>query len=222
LFGPIELPVPFIPQQPGLCGAACAQMVLCARDAIGSSPDEQRRLWADIQAHTRRTTPSPHRRKCTTCGFFARQICERFGDSAQCWCTHPRALAVTLNRRLDGESSFAVVTGDERAITATALNRIDHGIASVMLVYGTRHWVVVHGYTPVEDGGMVLGNHRVSHIHILNPQGRDAHDAHRAIPIRAWMADYMAVVPFGAYSDRCVLVTEKESGDRFASHRLAD
>jgi len=207
---PVVVPVTFISQQPGLCGAACAQMLLHARGAVGTSLDEQFALWDDIKAHTQRTQPNPHVPRRTVCGSFDNQICERDGDHAQCWCTHPRALATTLNTRLDGASSFAPTAGDEQAVTAIALERIDRGIPSAMLVYGTRHWVIVHGYTPVEEGGMVLGNHRVSQIHIRNPQYIDANGAQHAFDIDEWMANFMAVVEFGEYSGRCVIVTEEE------------
>jgi hypothetical protein len=206
---PVVLPVTFIPQQPGLCGAACAQMLLNARGAAGTSLEEQFALWAEIQSHTQRTRPNPPGNKCTVCGFFDNQICERDVNCAQCWCTHPRALATTLNARLDGASSFAPTRGGEQAVTAMALDTIDRGIPSVMLVYGTRHWVVVHGYTPVEEGGMVLGNHRVSHIHVRDPKWQDAEHGNLAIPVGKWMADYMANVEFGEFRQTCVVVTEE-------------
>jgi hypothetical protein len=204
---PIVLPVTFISQLPGLCGAACAQMLLNARGIGGTSDEDQEALWQDIKAHTVRKGANPAGDKCSFCGVFDTQICEPSGDCAQCWCTHPKALADTLNARLPG-ASFGVRIGTEEEVTAIAINSINRHVPAVMLVYGARHWVVVNGYTPVASGGLVFGEHRVSQIHILNPEWLAADNTRLAVVAEDWTAFYMAEVPFGTFKDSCVVVAE--------------
>jgi len=205
---PVVVPVPFISQQPGLCGAACAQMLQNARGIGGDSIEEQKAIFKDIQSHTVQIEENPDGDQFSVCGFFEGQICELYGEDVQCWCTHPRALAETLNARLDG-AAYEAFAGTEDEVTATAIDNINRGIPAVMLVYGMRHWLVINGYTPVESGGMVFGNHRVSEIHILNPEWEGADDTRFAVVAEDWTAFYMATVPFGEYLGRCVVVADE-------------
>lgn len=209
----VQPPVALIHQKRGLCGAACAQMILYARGRTTTAVADQDQLWLDIQANTRnpRGNPAPGGGAASPCGGFVNQICEAC-EPKYCWCTHPTALASTLNVRLKAATYDVIVDASELGLTARALANVRRNIAPVVLVFGVKHWVVVRGY--VDDpqrAGMTFDGQRVSDIFVHNP----AWTAPRAsMSASHWISYYMREILCGTYAEKWVMVGSSDGAKR--------
>ena len=86
----------------GLCGAACAHMVLHARGLCGTTRGEQNDLWDAIIRNTPDESSAPPGAACS--GFVPKTFVGMVHDACTgrvlCWCTYPRALTATLTQKL--------------------------------------------------------------------------------------------------------------------------
>jgi hypothetical protein len=186
----VTLGITWVQQHPGLCGPACATMILDARGIHVPLP----RLWADVKDNTPGPAGPPN--PGTLCGQFPTQICEACGTASFCWCSHPSALVQTLNQHLQQKDYLEHVVSSEADVTARAVASIDSGVAPVVLVYGLMHWVVMYGYRC--DGTKGLN---VTHVLIHDPAdppgiGEMLTDG---VPVSDWRADYLEQGECGRY-----------------------
>ena len=190
----MQLLVNFVHQKPGLCGAACAQMILNAHAKIGLGPADQDLIWAAIKQNTIRPKPNPSGTIFTGCAF-TNQVCEKCSGESFCWCTFPAALAATISQYVPGTYSLAAA-GTEAALTGRVVASLDAGVAPAVLVYGRRHWVVVYGYLPAPTGDP-------SYLYLHNPEWLAPKNA---TPIADWYATYLRTIDCGNYMNESVMV----------------
>ena len=189
------LSVSFIPWvRNGLCGAACAQMVLSARALRPSTPDAQELIWLDIQ---KLTSGKTSKLSCCSSAItgFPNQIREarRNAACAICWATFPTALDAVL--------TDAIGTGTPVTLTALAnqdnANNVIRACLSrngipVVLVRKGKHWVVVSNWA----------NAGTKPVTVFDP----ADDAPTEMTKTRWNARMMAAVNFGRYAGKYVVV----------------
>jgi hypothetical protein len=199
--------VNFIPQQVGLCGAACAQMILAAQGRVSASMTDQTMLWGRIKANT---IGNGRGHSVTLCPHFNTQICEHCKPSGEfCWCTHPDALAQTI-----AGYQVPVVRrslGSEPTLTAQVVNAISVGVqtgtglAPIVLVHEATHWVVVYGFVHDETGqsGRRIGGFNVTELLVHDPE-LDASNDHCTIDV--WFALYLRDIDCGAFAGQQVMV----------------
>ena len=187
----------WVHQHPGLCGPACATMILDARGIHVPLPQ----LWTDVKNNT--PGPTGPANPGSLCGQFPKQVCEACGTTPFCWCSHPAALVATLNQHLQQPDYLEHVVAAESDATAHAVSSIDSGLAPVVLVYGLMHWVVMYGYRC--DGSQ---GRTVTHVLIHDPA--DSPDIGEllteGIPISDWHADYLSGGDCGHYKDAWVVL----------------
>jgi hypothetical protein len=126
-------------------------MILHAKGLVGDDLAALDALWAEIKTKTALEPPgNGNPNGLAPCGHFSGQICEacKTGRSF-CWCTVPAALAATLNDKLKSNDVAVHKEAHEEDITTRAVQSIDQGTAAGVLVHHGTHWVVVHGYLPV-------------------------------------------------------------------------
>jgi hypothetical protein len=185
------MPVTFIKQNRiGLCGAACAQMVLHVKNLIGTSPVEQETLWTEIKERTRgRSNNCP---KGSPCGKFDHQICECSGSVSACWCTHPDPLNETLLAHDPATAVHVIRRSDEDVANGRIKACLTRGGFPAVLVNSGKHWVVVDGF----DENLAFP------VSILNP----ALNGQISITLGAWNAEYMSVPTVGTLANKYVVV----------------
>src|SRR5439155_14711175 len=111
-------------------------------------------LWTEIKTNTIPPGPAPAGSPVPPCQGFGNQICESCPPpfTPFCWCTHPSALAATINMHLGGGAAVVSTDASEDAITARAIASINNGLGAAVLVHHGTHWVVVFGYVPTVLG----------------------------------------------------------------------
>jgi peptidase C39-like protein len=192
----LTLPVTFCKQnRNGLCGAACAQMVVSSQTKFDTGSKQQDTLWEDIKALT--TTPS----NVTTgdpagddspCESFPKKICEACRPQSFCWCAFPTTLKAIIRELAPATAVRVITSAKQKAITGKVLTCLRRGIAPVVLVSRATHWVVVNGFDEDSD-------HQVS---LLNP----AFDAQIAVSLDDWNVWYLDVGGCGIYKNKYVVV----------------
>jgi hypothetical protein len=198
---PNPLNVAWLPQTDGLCGAACAQMILNAQGKAGSDLATLNALWSDIKTNTIPPGPNPAGSPVPACGGFGNQICEKCHPplSRFCWCTHPSALAATINMHLRGGAAAAISSdASEDVITARAIASVNNGLAAAVLVHFGTHWVVVFGYEPT-----VLGpGQTATHVMIRDSE----HGDRIVITMSVWANSYLTPPRCGKLKQHFVTV----------------
>jgi hypothetical protein len=134
----------------GLCGAACAQMVLYERGVVGATPNDQEALWTLIKDLTNGPSSAPQGAACSGLvpeifNGMIRDACG--GYVVKCWCTHPNALKATLKAKLAAGAPITLskIADEDRA--NTAIRRcLQRGGLPIVLVNSANHWVVVDGW----------------------------------------------------------------------------
>jgi len=187
--------VSFIPWvSNGLCGPACAQMVLYSRALTTASGDDQLNIWKDIQGFTEGPTSAV---SCCSSVIddFDNMIREVRGGAkcAICWATFPTALEKLLIDAL-GAGMLVRVTDTPDQDTANGIIRacLGRGGVPVVLVKKGKHWVVVASWA---NGGS-------KPVTIFDP----ADDAPEGLTVGQWNARMMVKVNFGTYDGMYVVV----------------
>jgi hypothetical protein len=170
-------------KQDGLCGAACAQMVLHARGLIGTTQNEQDDLWAKIQANTHGQS-SAGQAACTGVlpvqPFYGmiRDACD--AATVKCWCTHPNALKLTLKERLPvGVPLTLSKIADEDLANKKIITCLNRGGLAIVLINNANHWVVVDSW-----------DENASEVEMIDPAvGEPA-----PILVNDWINDHMSAV----------------------------
>jgi hypothetical protein len=190
-------PVTFIPQiKSGLCGAACAQMILNSQGLIGTSQNDQLQVWSEIKGFTGggpilppgATDSSP----CESGASFPQKICEPCAPQPFCWCTHPAALQAMLDSYLPNRSVAMFQFKRQDDVTKRVEACIKLGLAPIVLVRAGSHWVVVDEIDPTA----------LYPISLLNP----ALDAQKGIKMGKWRTHYLQVPQCGKFKDKHVVI----------------
>lgn len=204
----VDLNIELIPQLSGLCGPACAQMILHWKlpAEFDDHDQTQRDIWTNIQKLTDGPGPDPPPKNgLGSCPSFPQQICEC--KSQLCWCTHPTALSAELGSCLSPEA-FTVVTVNAPSkdqLTLQVLQILGDGWAPVVLVHRGSHWVVVEGCDYTDGSPIDL---RTLTLQILDPE--------LPAPLNGvrdtfWNGLYLSAVWCGAYKDNYVMVAPVEA-----------
>ena len=159
-------------EKPGLCGAACAQMILNEQQKVGKTKAVQDQLWNEIKANTV-PSGSPSATAFSPCDRFPNQIWEPCRPEPLAWCTYPTALSVTINNHLGGSVVHVVTDGDKTGlgITARAITSVMGGVAPAVLVNKGSHWVVVYGYFPDGAGPPPGGSGQpITKVYVHDPE----------------------------------------------------
>ena len=189
----VELQVTHISQDPGLCGAATAQMILHSQSLAGATMAVQHQIFADIQTNTvGKRPPATKKIKTHDCPKWETQQCAKCAgaDAFSCWCTYPPALESTLNQR--GLIVTLTTHADDLDAAARILDCIDQNLAPAVLVEFGNHWVTVTGYetgTGPNDA-VLIGGRWVSDIYIRDPNLTDG----SGVTIDSWLKDYLSPV----------------------------
>lgn len=203
----VKLPVVRIGQKPGLCGAACAQMILHSGGKVGKSNAIEDQLWDEIKANTTPggniVVPSP-----PPCGTFANQVTEACKPDALCWCTYPDALATTINDHLGPGGGVKVVRDNDATglgLTARIVASVASGTAPAVLVHNATHWVVVYGF---RAGGvastLLVGSQNASHVYVHDPEWLATQTLY---DIEGFTSEYLdAPVACGVFGGRQIMV----------------
>jgi hypothetical protein len=210
----IALDVDWIGQAPGLCGPACAQMILASLKQVGTSLAVQQELWVEIKTRTGQAAPAPAKAKnqasSSLCGTFPHQICEDCGQgSSFCWCTHPVPLAATLSAH--GAPAGVVITNTELDLTTAVITSIQasnqkgDSKAPIVLVRQATHWVVVYGFVFDETGatGTPIAKLHVTEMLIRDPE---LNALNNSCSIDHWFASYLRDIPCGQFKNKQVMV----------------
>jgi hypothetical protein len=196
----ISLSIAFAKQlRNGLCGAACAQMILHSRNLVTLSAGDQESLWADIKSNT--TPPSGLALGSisgddSACEAFKGKICETCLPQSFCWCAFPTILRKTLLQRDPALGVRVITSKNELSIQKKIVACLKRQIAPIVLAAGGTHWVVVDG---VDESSP-------KPISLLDP----AFDAQAGITMDHWKAFYLDDVDCGRY-DQKYLVLGKDS-----------
>jgi len=183
-------------------------MILVSQGLVTSSATAQRDLWKDIRANSGGTGKPAS--GASLCGHFKTQVCEKCQPhSSFCWCTHPDALADTINAR--GVVVSVVRQPNEHALTQQIVNSIDHanstgtGVAPIVLVHRATHWVVVYGFVsdPSGNAGVSVGQFNVTEFLIHDPE---VSAQHNRCTSDDWFADYLRDIPCGTFAGKQVMV----------------
>ena len=202
-------PVPWIEQETTYyCGPAVAEMMLRAL-GVGAPPKPpswQDRLWVDVQASTGAVRPAGAGPGTATSPPFPTQKCEKCpGESTwNCWSTTPGALETVLNMHQSAVRFTATGLPDERAATASALDALDARLATVVLVFGWQHWVIVHGYIHDDPGACSVPGHSLDGVFIRDPT---VNAPMQYVQCTKWHDDYLRVVPCGAHQNTYVIIS---------------
>lgn len=187
------MPVQFLKQlRVGLCGAACAQMVLHSDGLMGTRPSDQEDLWEEIKARTTGATvnvvfdPSP-------CKPFPGKICDKCGVAVSCWCTHPKALRDTILAHAPGTGVKVITRTDEDNANRVIEACLNQGASPIVNVLGN-HWVVVEGF----DRTALLP------VSILDPNPLHGQIG---MTIGDWNEEYMVADTCGKFKDKYVVVS---------------
>jgi hypothetical protein len=181
----------------GLCGAACAQMVLHALSVTGTTKAEQTTIWTSIQAHTDAKNPQ---RSCTNLIYheynnMVRDVCTT-GGKVVCWETYPNALKATLITLIGSGAKVKVRrTGSETTANNNIKKCLQRGGTPIVLVGKGTHWIVVEGW---DDSG-------TQHVNFLDP----AADGPSMVPLDGfggWNETYMSVNECGTFDNKYVIV----------------
>ena len=189
----IELQVTHISQDPGLCGAATAQMILHSQGLAGATMAVQHQIFADIQTNTVATRPAATKKiKTHDCPKWATQKCAKCAgaDAFSCWCTYPPALERTLIQR--GLAVTQTTHASDLDAAARILDCIDLDVAPAVLVEFGNHWLTVTGYETGTgpDDAVLIGGRWISDIYLHDPNLT----AGSGVTIAAWLKDYLSPV----------------------------
>lgn len=180
----------------GVCGAACAQMVINSRDLVGTSRDAQLEIWDQIKRLTRGKPTLPRGARdssfCDKGGDFPNKICDACSRRRECWCSHPLALSRTLKRYLRQFDFRPLGYRDQNQATARAEACLAFGLPPVVLVRRANHWVVVKA----------INRQRKYAVIVLNPQL----NAQRGIRLKIWNQRYLHAPNCGRFIHRHVVV----------------
>lgn len=184
--------VTHISQDPGLCGAATAQMILHSQGLAGATKAVQHQIYEAIQLNTTAKRPTTKKIKTQDCPEWDTQKCAKCaGDGTYtCWCTYPPALESTLNQR--GLIVTLTTHADDLDAAARILDCIDLNLAPAVLVEFGNHWVTVTGYetgTGPNDA-VLIGGRWVSDIYFRDPNLTDS----SGVTIEEWLKDYLSPV----------------------------
>lgn len=180
----------------GLCGAACAQMVLHAWGLIESTSGRQEELWSSIKAHTHGKSKKP----CSGLvpEVFPKMMREKCADQQRvfCWCSYPDAMKETLEAYCEFQGTQVQITlsehDDEDAANGVIRNCLERGGLPIVLVNSGKHWVVVSEWFSGTDPSLQL----------LDP----AADVPSIQSIGDWNVFYMSAVDCGRYDDKYVVL----------------
>ena len=201
----VELPVLHISQDPGLCGAATAQMILHSQGLVGATKAAQHQIFAAIQLNTTAKRPTTKKIKTQDCPEWDTQKCTKCAgnDTYTCWCTYPPALESTLNQ--GGLVVTQTTHADDLDAAARILDCIDLKLAPAVLVKFGNHWVTVTGYetgTGPNDS-VLIGGRWVSDIYFRDP----SLTVFSGATIETWLKDYLSpVVLCGDFVDLLVVI----------------
>jgi hypothetical protein len=184
------------------CGAACAQMVL---EQCGAGLLDQDDLYADNHSHS--TTESN-------------------------WASGPDGLTWTMNHRQSAKYFVLDALSSEDAISRMICWTIHHyQVAPIALVYGSQHWITVHGYEATTapsssiDAGYSIQNFIVNNPWPPTPSpgpppphsggdvcgnGGTRGVLNEHISYSMWKSTYMTGVPGGYWSGRFVAVCDPD------------
>ena len=177
----------------GLCGAACAQMVLHALFAIGTTKAVQKTVWTRIKKHTNGHSTLT----CTNVIFvpFANMIREACasGQRVLCWGTYPTSLEATL---LDWIGPAANVTlqrtGSEDSANGIIQKCLKQGGIPIVLVSKGSHWVVVTGWD----------TEATKPVRVFDPAGTGPAE----LTVSYWNLFYMSAGDCGEFDNEFVVV----------------
>ncbi len=207
---PNPLPVVWLPQKPGLCGAATAQMILHARGIVGAGLNDLDSLWVQIKANTSLEPPGDAKQTgLSPCGHFKLQICESCKSSRRrfCWCTVPSALAATLNDNLGANAVSVHKEAREEDVTARAIQSVDSGVAAGTLVHHGTHWLVVYGYRPLNPGP----TEPITHLLV---QDSEFFTTSTLVTVSHWLAAKLTEIRCGRFKPFSLAVTSGADRDR--------
>jgi hypothetical protein len=181
----------------GLCGAACAQMVLHARATVGTTQNEQEALWTSLKAHTHGPSSAPGS-PCSGVVLeqfdtMIRDDCD--GGMVKCWCTHPNALKATLKAKLGAgvPITLSKIEDEDRA-NSTIRKCLERGALPIVLINSANHWVVVDGW-----------NENASELSMIDP----AVGTPSPVTFDDWINDYMSAVECtGSNLDRKYVIVQ--------------
>jgi len=178
----------------GLCGAACAQMVLSSRYLMGTSAADQDNLWQTIKKRTRGggtqaccvELPVPF-------DNMKRENCPGQG-CAFCWETFPTVLRGVLVSAI-GKGTQVRLRQSASQDTANTIIRdcLSRGGAPIVLIRAGQHWLIVNGWDTSVTPNIVS---------ILDP----ADDQPVDLTLTQWNDNRMVAVDCGRYDGKYVVV----------------
>lgn len=167
----------------GLCGAACAHMVLHARGRLGTTRREQEDLWDAIKRNTTGQGSAPAGAECS--GFVPEVFDDMIHDACTgkvlCWCTYPTALTATLTEVLGAGVPITLSTFEsERQANSEIRDCLNRGAIPIVLVKAGNHWVIVDEW---DDGA-------THPVNMVDP----AVGHHIPVKLAKWKSKYMAAI----------------------------
>jgi hypothetical protein len=178
----------------GLCGAACAHMVMHARQLTGTTRDEQELIWTTIKAHT---NGKPIGKRCS--GIvperfrkMVREACEN-EQRVMCWCSYPDALKATLEGFLGSGVNITLSQSDDEDIANDVIKGcLNRGGLPIVLINSGKHWVVVDGWVA----------NAPEPVRVLDP----ALGTPSTHTVEDWNIFFMSAVDCGAYDNKYVVL----------------
>lgn len=177
----------------GLCGAACAHMVLRAH--IATTPTTQAKQ-EDIWTNIKDRTDGRSTRQCS--GFIPepypnmiRESCD--GGRVFCWETYPNVLSATVKALLGrGVKVRLRKASTEGTATGWIKSCVQGGRLAIVLVDRGKHWVVVDGWDETQS----------EPVSMLDPALGDV----QRVPLDTWSIERMLAVDCGKFNQKYVVV----------------
>jgi hypothetical protein len=174
----------------GLCGAACAHMVLHPRYLMGTTEAEQENVWNRIKANTNGRLIPACSGVVPELYSMIREVC---GKRVACWETHPDALIATLRDMMGGTPVVLQRAKNQDAANNIIKGCLGAGGVPIVLVQSGKHWVIVDEWDPKN----------AKPVRVLDPApGRSGR-----FKVSKWNVRFMSAVDCGAF-DREYLVVE--------------